>query len=165
MPFFETMTKTAILSPCRQYRYKLTRIWDDKLPMVTFVMLNPSSADAEKDDPTVKKCMAFARAWGRGGVVILNLFALRATGPSALLNMDDPVGPENDFHLAHLLPEDGLVIAAWGTMGSYMGRDKKVLSMFKEAGIVLHCLNVTMNGHPQHPLYIPNDTIPIPYGR
>src|SRR5262245_19133112 len=92
-------TKEALISPCGLYRYWLTRTWDNSLRRVCWVMLNPSTADAEQDDPTIRRCVGFARSWGAGGIIVVNLFAFRASDPKALLRAADPVGPDNDGHI------------------------------------------------------------------
>src|SRR5262245_38555366 len=94
------MLRSAVFSPCRKYRYSLTRIWDAERPNVMFVGLNPSTADDQVDDPTVRRCIGFARKWRFGGMIIVNLFAYRSTDPNRLQEILDPVGPENDEHIA-----------------------------------------------------------------
>ena len=102
----------AAFSPDRRYRYTLRRQWDDALPYCLFVMLNPSTADATQDDPTIRRCIGFTKAWGFGGLLVGNLFALRSTDPAALYHADDPVGPENDSCLRTLRDEAALSVAA-----------------------------------------------------
>jgi hypothetical protein len=116
----------AELSPCRRYRYRLWRRWSDG-PVVNFVMLNPSTADAEQDDPTVRRCVGFAKSWGAGGLVVTNLYALRSTDPKALWTADDPVGPENAFHLGSGALGADTVVCAWGAEGARNGRGNEVL--------------------------------------
>lgn len=89
----------AILSACGTYRYHLWRLWDKALPVMVFVMQNPSTADASHDDPTIRKCIGFAKRHGYGGISVRNIFALRATDERILLTHHDPFGPENDAHL------------------------------------------------------------------
>lgn len=149
--------KGAVISGCGQYRYRLTRTWDETMPVAYWVMLNPSTADADLDDPTVRRCVGFARAWGCGGVDVRNLFALRATDPRELRASRDPVGPDNDaLHLGDLparsLP--GPVVAAWGTHGILMGRCYRVATDLKRRGVDWQCLGLTKGGHPRHPLYV-----------
>ena len=93
------MLRSAAFSPCRRYRYCLSRVWNPKLPSVMFVGLNPSTADEQEDDPTVRRCIGFARNWNFGGLILVNLFAYRSTDPADLLRVDDPVGPGNDKHI------------------------------------------------------------------
>ena len=125
--------------------------------MVCFVMLNPSQADALIDDPTIKLCMAFTRAWGYSALSVRNLFAWRATYPRELQLAEDPVGPAGDVELAAAKTAD-LVVAAWGAGGELMGRDQRAFELL--AGVPLHCLKVTKHGHPQHPLYVRGDITP-----
>jgi len=146
----------AHLSSCRAYRYALWRRWDCG-PHAMFVGLNPSTADETADDPTIRRCIAFARAWGYGGLCMTNLFAYRATQPADMLTQDDPVGPDNDAHLRQSASEAGVVVAAWGTHGTHGGRHKAVRAMLPG----LHYLRLTKDGHPGHPLYLPASLRPV----
>lgn len=151
---------TATFSDDDTYRYRLRRTWDTSKPTVVFVMLNPSTADATADDPTIRRCLGFAETWGYGALVVGNLFALRATDPADLRNHSNPVGPENDRHLREMCTDDRLVVGAWGANGSYQGRAREVLELLD---VDLHALDTTKAGHPVHPLYQPADTDPEPY--
>lgn len=146
---------TATLSPDGVYRYALTRTWDAR-PMAMFVMLNPSTADAMADDPTIRRCVGFATRWGCGGVVVVNLFALRSTDPSVLWDHPDPVGPDNDRVIADQLGDHtgGPVVAAWGAHGLLADRDRTVTEQIRGLGRDLLCLGVTKQGLPRHPLYV-----------
>lgn len=143
------------LSLDNRYRYALTRDWDTTRPRVTFVMLNPSTATATATDHTIRKCRAYARSWGGGGLLVLNLFALRATDPAALQRHPDPVGPDNDAVLTAQLTDPRTdphrVVVAWGTHGVLRGRDRHVLDLLHRHGISAQCLTVTKDGHPGHP--------------
>ncbi len=150
---------TAALSDCRRYRYALWRTWDESLPRVMFIGLNPSTADETMDDPTLRRTMDFARRWGYGGVGNGNLFAYRATDPKAMMGAADPVGPDNDAWLQRLAAEAGLVVAAWGNDGGFQERSAAVRAMLPE----LHCLKVNASGEPAHPLYQRADTVPRPF--
>lgn len=154
--------RTATFSPCRTWRYVLTRQWDDALPSLNVVGLNPSTADEQADDPTIRRCIGFARTWGYGGLVMTNLFAFRATDPYRMLGAPDPIGPENDMHLQQQARGAGLVLAAWGVYGKCHGRALQVLRFALNA-VPLRCLGETKEGHPKHPLYIKGDTLPIAY--
>jgi len=153
------------------YRYRLWRIWDRALPMVCWVMLNPSTADAMEDDPTIRKIMKFSRAWGYGGMEVVNLFAYRATEPSELIAAAkdgvDVVGRFNDQYIMmamHQCPK--LTIAAWGAHGNVRGRAHRVLKFCREAlggERVLHALKVNTDGTPSHPLYLLDNSTPTPY--
>lgn len=146
---------SAVISPCQRYRYRLGREWLTGKGGVLFVMLNPSTADAEKDDPTIRRCIGFAQRWGFQRLTVGNLFAWRATNPSDLLVADDPVGVENDYHLAEMSQEADAVIVAWGVPGAYRDRGPYVLRRVL-AGKIEH-LGLTKEGHPKHPLYLSND--------
>ena len=146
---------SAVMSRCSQYRYLLTRPADllaQKSPAV-FLMLNPSTADAEIDDPTIRRCRGFARTWECNGIVVANLYALRATDPNALWEHEDSVGPENDAYLRKLAYEHGDIVCAWGA-GANLGRVHQVSQMLTSAGARLWCLGTTSSGAPRHPLYV-----------
>ena len=150
----DAILRSAVFSRCRKYRYILTRVWNPKLPLVLFVGLNPSTADEHKDDPTVRRCIGFAREWHFGGLSLVNLFAYRATDPGDLLAATDPIGPRNDNCILTIARTTGRIVLAWGTLGGILGRDQRVLSMLPGA----YCLGVTKGGHPKHPLYLPTRT-------
>ncbi len=152
------MKNTARLSRCRTYRYALWRTWDDTRGRVMFVGLNPSTADETHDDPTLRRCMNYARDWGYGGVCMANLFAYRATDPGELRRVRDPVGPRNNRWLRQLADEAALVVAAWGNDGAYLDRSSKVRELLPG----LHCLNLNRSGEPAHPLYQRADRRPLP---
>lgn len=159
---------SAYVSDCGRYRYTLTRRWG-RGPWATFVMLNPSTADATENDPTIRRCMAFAGAWGMGGLSVVNLYALRSTDPAGLWRVDDPVGPENDTILRRLaagaLHDGRPVVAAWGANA----RQDRVDEVLALPGMdQLQCLGVTKAGAPKHPLArgrhrIPDDVVPRPW--
>jgi hypothetical protein len=155
--------KTADISPCGKYRYSLSRRWSDA-PLVAWVMLNPSTADANIDDPTIRRCMGFARDWGYGGIVVVNLFPFRETKPAKMRGVPDLFG-EYYRPLPECVADAGLVVAAWGKpqWRFVAGRAAGVLADFRKAGVVLHCLGTTGDGHPWHPLYIPAITKPKPF--
>lgn len=121
-----------------------------------FIGLNPSTATAEKDDPTIRRCVAFARAWGHEALCMTNLFAYRATDPSIMKEAPDPVGPGNDATLLRLAHGAGIVIAAWGVHGTYQGRDQAVRRLIP----AMHYLSLTKAGSPGHPLYLPGNLRP-----
>lgn len=149
----------ADFSPCKKYRYRLWRTWDDQPPAV-FVMLNPSTADEVENDPTVERCERRARAMGFGGLRVANIFALRSTDPSALYQHADPIGPGNDAAILESVTGAGLVICAWGGHGILNGRGAAVLSMLRRAGITPHYLKLNNDGTPKHPLYVGYDVKP-----
>lgn len=149
----------AVFSPCQQWRYSLWRIWDRDLPRVLFIGLNPSTATETVNDPTVTRCINFARDWGYGGMFMGNIFAFRATDPRVMKAFAKPVGPENDAWLLKMHQEAGISVAAWGTHGAHLNREKQALALLEG----LHCLGVTKENHPKHPLYLKRDLRPIEY--
>jgi hypothetical protein len=151
---------SATFSADRVHRYLLTRTWDASLPSVNFLMLNPSTADAFQLDPTNRRCVGFAQAWGYGSMVTTNIFAFRSTDPAGLRTAADAIGPENDDAILSAATSADLVIAAWGTHGELQGRGTAVREMLVGAGIALHALRLTKAGHPGHPLYVAGDTLP-----
>lgn len=190
----------AIISPCQKYRYRLWREWrnyplpaqwdmwaeDDGSPCVDgagkqigepmtclFVMLNPSTADGEQDDPTIRRCVGFAKSWGYDRMEVVNLFAYRATNPSELLALnhdDEPWGPDNQRQI-HLAMDRSVnrIVLAWGAHGSHLGQDETVIGWiedyaeFCEHPIEIVALGLTKDGQPRHPLYLPKDAAPIPF--
>lgn len=141
----------AVFDPHGVYRYRLWRTWDTALPAAAFILLNPSTADASHDDPTLRRCLGFARAWGYGGVEVVNLFAWAATDPAALRTCPDPIGPANDAAILAAVTGAPLVVAAWGNNGRLHDRAAAVLRLLD--GIALTCLGLTGAGQPRHPLY------------
>ena len=155
---------TAWFSPDRTYRYLLTRRWDVMKPVMAWVMLNPSTADAFQVDPTINRCIGFAKREECGGIEIANLFALRATDPHALRSNEDPVGPDNDRMLADLAQLSPLVVVAWGAHVAAVDRAAAVADGFAKTGVQLRCLGTTRNGSPKHPLYVRADAPLSPWG-
>jgi hypothetical protein len=154
---------SATFSPCRTYRYTLMRQWESGTPdFAVFIGLNPSTADEVYDDPTIRRCIGFARSWGMGGLVMLNLFAFRATRPADMfgeVSFIDIVGPENDGHISDVCDLAQIVVAAWGNHGKFMGRDAKVRALVPG----LQVLRLNKDGSPAHPLYLPARLTPIPW--
>lgn len=155
----------AVISACGRYRYLLTRQVGPGARTATFVMLNPSTADATNDDPTIRRCIGFARQWGCGRLAVLNLFAFRATDPADLKRAEEPVGPENKdwFDRALSVPDPGPVICAWGVHGEHRCQDLIVLDWLAGYGVEPLALGVTRDGHPRHPLYLPKTAEPVPF--
>lgn len=124
-------------------------------------MLNPSTADADNDDPTIRRCMSFARREGFGGIFVMNLFAFRSMSPAHMRAADDPVGPDNDYYskwlLSHAHAGQMPILAAWGAHGTHKGRDNYFRGLAQMYGARLVTLGTTKDGHPRHPLYVPND--------
>ena len=153
--------RRAEFSACRRYRYALWRTWNAALPKVLFIALNPSVADEQRDDPTLRRCMAYGRAWGYGGVCVGNLFALVSRDPRLLSSHTDPVGAGNDDWLIKLQSDVTITLAAWGNRGFYLNRAQAVVKMLP----ILCCLGVTKTGQPMHPLYQSADLEPQVYQR
>ena len=156
------MIKTAVFSKCRNYRYVLGRSWVAGSSLkqsraVLFICLNPSTADEQRDDPTVRRCIGYARSWGYDGVLVANLFAYRATQSSHLKRISDPIGEQNDSWLRSLSVGAPITVAAWGNHGEFMGRSEAVSEMIP----ILHCLRLTKRGQPTHPLYLPKNLKPV----
>ena len=151
------MIRTARISSCGAYRYRLTRWWGPGY-MLPFVMLNPSTADADTDDPTIRRCMSFARRENAGGIVVVNQFAFRATSPDDLFKATDPYGPANDDSLWEVALEaagtDMPIVCAWGSRG---GRSNRHVAILQRGNARLVCLGKTKDGYPRHPLYVRND--------
>lgn len=154
------MNRAAEISACGLYRYSLRRWWDLALPMLCVVMLNPSTADALLDDPTIRRCVEFAKREGFGGIIVVNAFAFRATDPKALQAAADPVGPKNDDAIVAAVRGCGAVLAAWGA--SYPRRlrhriDRVHRALLEIRSKPVQCLGVTADGCPRHPLYVRGD--------
>lgn len=150
----------AEFSPCERFRYRLWRRWDRTKPMLMFCLLNPSTADAEKSDPTVTRCGIRARAAGYGGLYIGNIFAFRSTDPANLYGEADPIGPCNDDALLMMANDSESVIFGCGNHGAHRGRCAQVLAMLKLANKPIKALAVNASGYPKHPLYVGYETQP-----
>lgn len=148
----------ALFSPCRTWRYALWRSWSAG-SRVAFIGVNPSTADEHQDDPTIRRCIGFAKHWGYDGLVMLNLFAYRTPYPSVMKVFQDPIGPDNDSAIERLASACSLRIAAWGVNGTFLGRDETVKHMMTRIGKPLSCLGRTAAGHPRHPLYVPKTAV------
>ena len=149
-------------NPSSIYRYLLWREWrvEPAGTRVGWIMLNPSKATAELDDPTIRRCMGFARAWGAKGIEVANIFALRATDPRKLKTHPAPRGPSNNDAILMMARRCPITIAAWGAHGALLGRGDEVRRMLSAEGISLHYLRLTAAGFPAHPLYLPGDLRP-----
>jgi hypothetical protein len=141
-----------------RYRYLLTRGPAGAREHVVFVMLNPSTADQEQDDPTIRRAIGFAHRLGFARLSVVNLFALRATDPAHLYRARDPVGPDNDDAIRAAVAEATLVVAAWGNHGALRGRAAEVAALLP----AYHCFGTTRLGQPRHPLYLPYATALAP---
>ncbi|MAX82399.1 MAG: hypothetical protein CL843_19750 [Crocinitomicaceae bacterium] len=152
----------AVISDCGKYRYRLWRIWDKSKPLVGFCMLNPSTADASVDDPTIRRLIGFAKSWGYGGFIVVNLFAMRTPKPVMLKTAADPVGPDNAKHLSEVAGLVDTVICAWGNHGKFAMADKLAM-VCMHGKTVTKALHINADGSPKHPLYIKGDAVPVPF--
>lgn len=160
------MEKAAVLSACGLYRYGLRRTWNPELPQLCWLMLNPSTADADKDDATIRICMGRALRMGYGGINVVNLFALRSTDPQALYDAAYPISEsplwfKNDVYIQTVARWSRMVICAWGNYGGYQNRARIVLSMLRKFDVKTFALRLTKKGHPCHPLRISYDVQPF----
>jgi hypothetical protein len=170
------MNRETIFSPDRKYRYTLWREWPADIDMfgelepgeacagntfkyVQFIGLNPSTADETKDDPTIRRCIGFAKAWGFGALAMTNIFAWRDTDPEKMKQEQHPIGPDNDRWLQEIANGAGVTIAAWGKHGAHLDRAKSVMALIPN----LHCLRRNKDGSPEHPLYLPASLTPVKF--
>ena len=153
------MDRGAVFDETGKYRYSLYRRWGDGGSIGTFIMLNPSTADAFKEDPTITRCIGFAQRFGHDAMNIVNLFALRSTDPKKLLEDDDPVGPANDEYIRGAVNDSATVICAWGAHKTVVGRDVEAWRAAISTVVPkVFCFGRTKAGHPKHPLYLRSDT-------
>lgn len=155
----------AEFSECKQYRYALWRVWkieENTHPrMLCFLMLNPSTADETKNDPTVARCQKRAQAWGFDGLFVANIFAYRSTAPAALYSLKDPVGPANDRYILNIASMSGQIICGWGKHGDLHSRGRQVCQNLRKAGYLPYALAINKDGSPKHPLYVGYKNQPI----
>ncbi len=154
------ITTSAVLSADGKYRYQLSRYWTRKTDPVVWIMLNPSTADAVENDPTIRRCISFAKRWGFGGIEVYNLFALRSSNPIDIERAANPVGPENDDWLTAAARSERTIIAAWGgcTTPLQSRRAIEVTELLvRGRSAWLISLGLTKTGHPRHPLYVRSD--------
>lgn len=158
------LIRSAEFSECGNYRYRLTRSWTNrrvgKNKTVAFIGLNPSVADAEFDDPTIKRCIAFAESWQFKRLFMINLFAFISTDPDQLTNALDPIGPDNDDYIESTCAQSAKLIACWGNHGVIGNRSEVVHRSIKRH---LHCIRTNKSGEPAHPLYLPASLKPVRY--
>lgn len=157
LELFKTEARSARISLDRIYRYTLWRRWSSGTRYVQFIGLNPSTADETYDDPTIRKCVKFARTWGFDAICMTNLFAYRATKRRVMLSAPDPVGFGNDRWLLRTARDASLIVAAWSRDGAFNNRAGQVCNMLAEYD--LYCLRITQT-QPWHPLYLPDSTRP-----
>lgn len=158
------MDMGAVFSENHEYRYQLTRRWGDKLGFPVFIMLNPSTADAIEDDPTIRRCIGFAKSWGWNAICVVNLFAFRATSPKILKTAIDPIGERNDFYIRSACFGGDPIVCAWGNHGDMRGRTHKSRSvevkhlLWYEFNLRMWSFGTTTVCMPKHPLYLPKET-------
>ena len=157
------MRRTALIDPTGRYRYVLTRRWASGGGIACFVMLNPSTADAARDDPTIRRCIDFARRWGHASLHVVNLYAFRTEHPAALFRANEPVGPDNDRHLWRVTRRADTVICAWGVHGLREDRGAEVAEALQARGIQAQVLGWTQGGAPRHPLFLRTTVRPKPW--
>ena len=163
----------AVISACERYRYWLHRRWVVGQGWTVFIMLNPSTADAEVDDPTIRRCISFAKRWGSQGLIVVNLFAARATDPRKLITFGDPEGPQNHAYVlkaCELAAEHepdyvnggkpirhGKLVCAWGAHDTDItqAQVRQVAGWIDASCAMPLCLGKTKSGAPRHPLYVP----------
>lgn len=152
----------ATWSPCKLYRYTLRRTWakSDASALVTWVLLNPSTADETHDDPTIRRCIDYSKSWGYGGLIIVNAYGLRSTDPKGLWKVQDPNGPENDAALLGACREASRVVCGWG---ANLRNDRRDSLSVLLRDIELSALKINANGSPAHPLYQRSDALPHPF--
>lgn len=161
--------RSAVFSPCRRWRYQLRIQWGYKHQgfvgkLINFIMLNPSTADENVNDPTVERCQRRAMMLGYDGLIVTNLFALRSTDPQLLYQVHNPIGQDNDAHIMDAAAMSDRIVVGWGIHGNRCrGRADEVLKLLSSCGPV-YALRITDDGSPEHPLYIPYDLKPVPIG-
>ena len=148
----------AVFSDCRKFRYALWRMWDEDKPHVMIIGLNPSTADEKVNDPTITRCINFARSWGFGGVCVTNLFGFRATSTTQLKAHHDPIGKENDAWVHEMAKGAAITVAAWGNHGKFLNRSLDIFPSLDQ----LHCIKMNKSGEPAHPLYLKAELKPVP---
>lgn len=156
------LQRSAVISECGKYRYRLERDLGYGGRSIAFIMVNPSTADASVDDATIRKCIGFAERHGFGRLIVGNKFAWRATDVKELRAAPDAIGPENDAHLERIMRDADLIAVAWGPLSKLpdrlRSRWRKVASIAERAGRPLHCFGTAQDGHPRHPLMLAYDT-------
>ncbi|KEF42660.1 MAG: hypothetical protein ER33_05195 [Cyanobium sp. CACIAM 14] len=170
-------TGRTAFSPCGCYRWWLERVWDPRGTRLLFIGLNPSAADRRRDDPTLRRLIAFAAGWGYGGLEVLNLFARVSPDPAVLARTADPVGHANLGWIRRRLQArdrqarwagegtpPALIWLGWGNGGRLLGQDRRVLELLAPRQPLLVCLGFTASGAPLHPLYRPATSLLRPYG-
>jgi len=159
-PLFTTFYEGAKFSPCRTWRYDLWRKWGSDDDYCSWILLNPSTANESENDPTIRRCITFSKAWGYSGLHILNVFGFRATDPSDMKKANEPIGTDNNKTILKIAKGASRVVCGWGDHGQYKGRAEDVVRMLSKHEIRLSYLDLNKSGEPRHPLYIKGDTHP-----
>jgi hypothetical protein len=152
------LERDAVISDCGKYRYLLRRTWDHGKPRALIIMLNPSTADAEVDDPTIRSCARLTRELGYGSFEVINLFGLRAPDPAELEKSVDPIGARNADVGDAAINRCDIVICAWGAHPMARPRGDTMISWVKGWKPAAYCFGITKNGAPKHPLYVKSGT-------
>jgi len=152
----------ADFSDCGAYRYRLWRRWGEG-GKVTFVMLNPSTADATRNDPTIERCHRRAVAMGFSALDVVNIFGYRATDPKDLKRATEPIGKDNDKAIITSLKDAEMTICAWGSHGDHLNRHEAIRRLLKDNNLAAHVLSLTTKGQPGHPLYLSYSKQPFPW--
>lgn len=155
----EMIDTGAVFSPCRTWRYLLWRTWDRDKPTCLFIGLNPSKATEVLNDRTISRCINFCDSWGFGTYLMCNLYGIRSTDPLGIKRASEPVGMDNDTHIAAAAQRADLVVAAWGCGHWTHDRVFKVMSLINDP----YCVGVTQNGSPRHPLFVRGTQQAVPY--
>jgi hypothetical protein len=153
----------ALFSKCRRWRYLLWRCWDESKPVANFLMLNPSTADELRLDPSCTRARNYAERWGFGALVVTNIFAWRSTDPVVLKVVEDPVGRGNDRAIVQAAREAKLVVCAWGNHGLHLERSRRVVALLRRQRVSLNLLKMNGCGEPAHPLYLPANLTPAEF--
>ena len=148
-----SMQMSAQFDSSGRYRFSLHRLWRETGEIATIIMLNPSTADHLRNDPTIARCIQLARFWGFAGINVVNLFAYRTSSPAHLRQIRRPVGKDNDSHIRKNAESSGTIILGWGNHGAWRSRDREVVELLQ--GHELLCIGTTKSGQPRHPLYAP----------
>jgi hypothetical protein len=152
------LERDAVISDCGRYRYLLRRTWNHDRPRALFIMLNPSTADAEIDDPTIKSCIRLSKGLGYGSLEVVNIFGWRAADPDELPKQADPIGPMNERIVAAAIMRCDVVICAWGANAMAQRKANFLCNLIRSYRPAVYCLGTTKSGSPKHPLYIKSGT-------
>ncbi|MGB3291689.1 MAG: DUF1643 domain-containing protein [Phormidesmis sp.] len=158
-----SLQRSAVFDVTGQYRYQLGRRWQPGEAEVAFIMLNPSRADASRDDPTLRACLQFAQHWDYASLSVVNLFSYRNPDPTLLRTAVDPVGPQNDEYVLKAVVAAQQVVLAWGNWGNLGGRDHTIFALLRPYQSKLYCLQINRSGQPRHPLYISRSRSLMPF--